>query len=41
MKGLGKIGIVGTAAASAIHHAAGKRVRSLPIAIDKLLETER
>lgn len=38
-KGLGEIGIVGTAAAvaNAIYHATGKRVRSLPITIDKLL----
>ncbi len=42
VKGLGEIGIVGTAAAiaNAIYHATGKRVRSLPITIDKLLETE-
>ena len=41
VKGLGEIGIVGTAAAiaNAIYHATGKRVRSLPITIDKLLET--
>ena len=41
VKGLGEIGIVGTAAAvaNAIFHATGKRVRSLPITIDKLLET--
>ncbi|NUZ05888.1 xanthine dehydrogenase family protein molybdopterin-binding subunit [Piscinibacter koreensis] len=39
VKGLGEIGIVGTAAAvaNAIWHATGKRVRSLPITIDKLL----
>lgn len=38
-KGLGEIGIVGTAAAvaNAIFHATGKRVRDLPITIDKLL----
>jgi xanthine dehydrogenase YagR molybdenum-binding subunit len=38
VKGLGEIGIVGTAAAvaNAIFHATGKRVRSLPITIDKL-----
>ena len=43
VKGLGEIGIVGTAAAvaNAIYHATGKRVRSLPITIDKLLETSR
>jgi xanthine dehydrogenase YagR molybdenum-binding subunit len=42
VKGLGEIGIVGTAAAvaNAIFHATGKRVRSLPITIDKLLEAE-
>ena len=40
VKGLGEIGIVGTAAAvaNAIYHATGKRVRSLPITIDKLLD---
>ena len=39
MKGLGEIGIVGTAAAiaNAIYHATGVRVRDLPITIDKLL----
>ncbi len=39
VKGLGEIGIVGTAAAiaNAIYHATGKRVRSLPITIDKIL----
>lgn len=39
VKGLGEIGIVGTAAAiaNAIYHATGKRIRSLPITIDKLL----
>ena len=39
IKGLGEIGIVGTAAAiaNAIYHATGKRVRDLPITIDKLL----
>jgi len=38
-KGLGEIGIVGTAAAiaNAIFHATGKRVRDLPVTIDKLL----
>jgi len=39
VKGLGEIGIVGTAAAiaNAVYHATGKRVRDLPITIDKLL----
>ena len=39
VKGLGEIGIVGTAAAvaNAISHATGKRLRDLPITIDKLL----
>ncbi|HEV7808085.1 MAG TPA: xanthine dehydrogenase family protein molybdopterin-binding subunit [Solirubrobacteraceae bacterium] len=38
-KGVGEIGIVGTAAAiaNAIHHATGARVRDLPITLDKLL----
>ncbi len=40
VKGLGEIGIVGTAAAvaNAIYHATGKRVRDLPITIDKLAD---
>lgn len=40
VKGLGEIGIVGTAGAvaNAIFHATGKRVRSLPITIDKVLD---
>ena len=39
VKGLGEIGICGTAAAiaNAIYHATGKRVRDLPITSDKLL----
>jgi len=39
VKGLGEIGIVGVAAAiaNAIYHATGKRVRDLPITLDKLL----
>jgi xanthine dehydrogenase YagR molybdenum-binding subunit len=39
VKGVGEIGIVGTAAAiaNAIFHATGKRVRDLPVTIDKLL----
>ena len=38
MKGVGEIGIVGVAAAvaNAVHHATGKRVRDLPITLDKL-----
>jgi xanthine dehydrogenase YagR molybdenum-binding subunit len=38
-KGIGEIGIVGTAAAiaNAVHHATGVRIRQLPIAPDKLL----
>jgi len=37
-KGIGEIGIVGVAAAiaNAIYHATGKRVRELPITLDKL-----
>jgi xanthine dehydrogenase YagR molybdenum-binding subunit len=40
IKGLGEIGIVGVAAAiaNAIYHATGKRVRDLPITLDKLME---
>lgn len=40
VKGVGELGIVGTAAAvaNAIFHATGKRVRDLPITIDKLLD---
>ncbi len=40
VKGLGEIGIVGSAAAvaNAVFHATGKRVRDLPITIDKLLD---
>ena len=40
VKGLGEIGIVGTAAAvaNAIFHATGKRVRDFPITLDKLLK---
>jgi xanthine dehydrogenase YagR molybdenum-binding subunit len=39
MKGLGEIGIVGVAAAiaNAVYHATGKRVRDLPITLDKLI----
>ena len=39
IKGVGEIGIVGAAAAiaNAVYHATGKRVRDLPITLDKLL----
>ncbi|MHC5545037.1 xanthine dehydrogenase family protein molybdopterin-binding subunit, partial [Singulisphaera rosea] len=38
-KGLGEIGVVGVAAAiaNAVFHATGKRIRELPITLDKLL----
>ena len=38
-KGIGEIGIVGVAAAigNAVYHATGRRVRDLPITLDKLL----
>jgi xanthine dehydrogenase YagR molybdenum-binding subunit len=38
-KGLGEIGIVGVAAAiaNAVHHATGRRVRDLPITLDRLI----
>ncbi len=38
-KGIGEIGIVGTAAAiaNAVYHATGVRIRDLPITLDKLL----
>jgi xanthine dehydrogenase YagR molybdenum-binding subunit len=38
-KGIGEIGITGSAAAiaNAIYHATGKRIRDLPITPDKLL----
>src|SRR5207237_1121950 len=43
IKGLGEIGIVGVAAAisNAIYHATGKRVRDLPITLDKLQRRTR
>lgn len=39
-KGVGEIGIVGVAAAvaNAVYHATGKRVRQLPITLDKLID---
>jgi xanthine dehydrogenase YagR molybdenum-binding subunit len=38
IKGVGEIGIVGVAAAvtNAVSHATGKRVRDLPVTLDKL-----
>jgi xanthine dehydrogenase YagR molybdenum-binding subunit len=38
IKGVGEIGIVGVAAAiaNAVYHATGRRVRDLPITLDKL-----
>lgn len=40
VKGVGEIGIVGTAAAiaNAIYHATGQRMRELPITLDKVLQ---
>ncbi len=39
VKGIGELGIVGTAAAvaNAVYHATGKRIRDLLIVMDKLL----
>jgi xanthine dehydrogenase YagR molybdenum-binding subunit len=39
IKGVGEIGIVGVAAAiaNAIYHSTGKRVRDLPITLDKVM----
>ena len=39
VKGIGEIGIVGVAPAiaNAVYHATGKRVRDLPITVEKLL----
>ncbi len=38
-KGIGELGVVGAAAAvaNAVYHAVGKRIRTLPITVDKLL----
>src|SRR4051794_28642743 len=38
-KGVGEIGLVGIAAAiaNAVHHATGRRIRSIPITLDRLL----
>jgi xanthine dehydrogenase YagR molybdenum-binding subunit len=40
VKGVGELGLVGVAAAiaNAVYHATGKRVRTLPITLDKLIE---
>ncbi len=40
MKGVGELGVVGTAAAvaNAVFHATGKRVRHAPIAIEDVLD---
>ncbi|MFU8876197.1 xanthine dehydrogenase family protein molybdopterin-binding subunit [Micromonospora sp. SL4-19] len=40
VKGIGEIGIVGSAAAvnNAVHHATGIRIRDLPVRLDKLLD---
>jgi xanthine dehydrogenase YagR molybdenum-binding subunit len=39
-KGVGELGLVGVAAAiaNAVYHATGKRIRTLPITLDKLIE---
>jgi xanthine dehydrogenase YagR molybdenum-binding subunit len=39
IKGVGEIGIVGVASAiaNAVYHATGKRVRELPITLDKVV----
>ena len=39
VKGVGEIGLVGVAAAigNAVYHATGKRIRSLPITLDKAM----
>ena len=39
VRGIGEIGITGVAAAvaNAVYHATGKRVRDLPITLDKLI----
>jgi len=39
VRGIGEIGITGVAGAlcNAVYHATGKRIRDLPITLDKLL----
>jgi len=39
VKGIGEIGITGTAAAvaNAVYHATGRRIRNLPITPDKVM----
>lgn len=41
-RGIGEIGVTGLAAAiaNAVYHATGKRVRDLPISLDKLMTEE-
>jgi len=41
-RGVGEIGVTGLAAAvaNAVHHATGKRIRSLPITLDKLMDPQ-
>jgi len=43
IKGLGEIGIVGVnaAIANAVHHATGRRIRTLPIRLEDLLAESR
>jgi xanthine dehydrogenase YagR molybdenum-binding subunit len=40
VKGVGELGLVGVAAAiaNAVYHATGKRIRSLPITLDKVMQ---
>ena len=40
IKGLGEIGVVGVSAAiaNAVYHATGRRIRSLPITLEQLLQ---
>jgi xanthine dehydrogenase YagR molybdenum-binding subunit len=43
VKGVGELGVVGVAAAiaNAVYHATGKRIRTLPITLDKIFEQPR